>query len=199
SIATGTTTLGDFLNFINTGTVDVQNGTVSFVVNPALAGGTLKFGISSSNSFGNINFQATGATLAGTISANLKNLFAPTTNDSFAVLTYGSHTGTFNNYNLPNLPGLIWQTNYGSTAFTLSVTNIAPSSFSPTAITASGGTFSFSFGTVTGQTYQIQSTTNLVPANWITNLTFQATNSSITFSNLINGSPQLFYRTVLQQ
>jgi hypothetical protein len=199
SIATGTTTLGDFLNFNNTGTVDVQSGTVSFVVNPNLAGGTLKFGISSTNSFGNINFQATGATLAGTVSANLKNLFSPATNNSFAVLTYGSATGTFTNYNLPNLPGLIWQTNYGSTAFTLSVTNIAPSSFTPTAITASGGTFSFSFGTVAGQIYQIQSTTNLAPANWITNLTFQATNSSITFSNLINGSPQLFYRTVLQQ
>jgi hypothetical protein len=198
SSATGTTIIGDFMNFKNTGLLDVQSGTVNFTGNPTLVGGTVNFGINSLNSFGKITYSS-GATLAGTLSVNLNNLFAPTTNNSFAVMTYSSQNGAFTNFILPSLPGLIWQTNYGSTTFTLSVTNIASFSLSSTATTVSGGAFSFSFGTVPGQTYQIQSTTNLAPANWVTNLTFQATNSSITFSNLINGNPQLFYRAVLQQ
>ena len=109
STATNTTTFGDFLNFINTGTMDTQSGALNFTINPALAGGTLNFGINSSNSFGKINLPS-GAPLAGTVSANLNNLFAPGTNNSFAVVTYPFALRNFSPITtLPTLPGLTWQ------------------------------------------------------------------------------------------
>ena len=48
----------------------------------------------------------------------------PATGSSFSVLTYGSESGSFTNFNLP-FP-VAWQTNYGATVFTLTVLNVRP-------------------------------------------------------------------------
>jgi len=119
---TGTSTINPTFN--NTGTLDVQTGTVSLVASYNLTNGTLNFGISNLTSFGKINLSGSPAILTGTLSANLNNGYVPATGNSFAVLTYGSRTGTFTNFNLPF--AVAWQTNYGSTAFTLSVLNVRP-------------------------------------------------------------------------
>jgi hypothetical protein len=195
SASSGTSTIDGNTFFNTTGTVDVQTGTVSLLGNDSLAGGTLNFGINNSNNFGQITFSS-GIVLGGTISANLNNLYVPATYSSFAVVSYGSHTGTFTNYNLP--AGLAWATNYGNTAFTLLVTSVLPAQLSGVGLTQNGGTFSFNFGAVPGQTYQVQYTTNLAPANWI-NLgsTISATNSTISVSDTVR-NPQLFYRAVSQ-
>jgi len=191
----GTSTVDGNTVFNTTGTVDVQTGTVGLLGNDSLAGGTLNFGINSSNNFGQITFSS-GIVLGGTVSANLNNLYVPATNSSFAVVSYGSHTGTFANYNLP--AGLAWATNYGNTSFSLLVTAVLPAQLSGVRMTQNGSAITFNFGAVPGQTYQVQYTTNLAPADWI-NLgsTINATNSSITVSDTIR-SPQLFYRAVSQ-
>ena len=49
-----------------------------------------------------------------------------------------------------------------------------------------------------GQTYQIQYTTNLAPANWIDlGAPINATSNTVTVSDTIL-NPQIFYRAVLQ-
>jgi hypothetical protein len=125
SAGSGTTTF-DRGTFNNTGTLDVQKGTVYLSGGYTLTGGTLSFGISSPTDFGRINLFGS-ATLAGAISANFNQGFSPSADSSFVVLTYGSESGVFAQSNLPLLPpGLVWQTEYGSSAFTLKVLNEQP-------------------------------------------------------------------------
>jgi hypothetical protein len=197
SASSGTNTIDAGTLFNTTGTVDVQSGAIGFTGDRAFSTGTLKFGISGTNNFGRININGNAA-LAGGISANLNNLFAPAISNSFPVVTYASRTGTFGSLNLP--AGLNWTNTYGPSAFALTVASVKPAQLSANSATANGNTFSFTFGTVPGQIYQIQYTTNLVPANWI-NLggPVQSTNSALTISDSINRNPQLFYRAVLQQ
>jgi len=191
----GTTAVDANTAFSNSGTVDVQTGTFGLLGSYSLVFGTLNFGLNNSNNFGRISVSG-DTVLGGTVSANLNNLYAPRTNSSFAVVSYNSRTGTFANYNLP--AGLVWTNNYGSTVFSLLVTSIVPARLSGVARTQNGHNFSFTFGAVPGQIYQIQYTTNLAPANWI-NLggPINAASNSVTVSDNIH-NPQLFYRAILQ-
>ena len=62
------------------------------------------------------------ASLDGTLDVSRINEYSPELGDSFTILTYGSHTGTFSTLNLPDLdPGLAWEVAYGSSAVTLTV------------------------------------------------------------------------------
>ncbi len=119
---TGTTTISPIFN--NFGTLDAQGGIISLSGSYNLTNGTLDFGISSPASYGKINLSGSPAVLTGTLSANLNNGYVPASGNSFSVLTYSSRTGTFTNLNLPF--AVAWQTNYGSTAFTLTVLNVRP-------------------------------------------------------------------------
>jgi hypothetical protein len=118
---TGVTSLSAAFN--NPGTLDVQTGTVSLNGNYSLTNGTLNVGINSLTNFGCIGFPGNAA-LSGTLSANFNNGYLPALGDSFAVVTYDSETGTFSNFGLP--PGLVWQTNYGAGAFTITAFNSSP-------------------------------------------------------------------------
>ncbi len=64
--------------------------------------------------------------------------------------------------------------------------------------TRTGG-MTFSWNAMTGLSYQVQMTTNLLQLNWVTLQTITATNSPITFTdtNPIAGAPQEFYRLLL--
>ena len=112
----GTTRIYPIFN--NSGTLDVQTGTVSLPqANYNLTGGRLNFGLNSSTDFGQISLSGNPAALTGTLSANLNNGFVPTRGNSFAVLNYGSQSGSFGNFLLPAREA--WSTNYGATTFTL--------------------------------------------------------------------------------
>ena len=105
--------------FNNSGTLDVQTGTISLPqANYNLTGGRLNFGLNSSTDFGQISLSGNPAALTGTLSANLNNGFVPIRGNSFAVLNYGSQSGNFGNFILPARDA--WSTNYGATTFTLS-------------------------------------------------------------------------------
>ena len=62
----------------------------------------------------------------------------------------------------------------------------------------SGNSFAFTWSAITNQTYQIQSTTNLAPADW-TNLgsSITANNATMTNSQAIGTNAQQFYRVLL--
>ncbi len=108
----------------NSGTLDAQSGTVSLGGGYSLTNGMLNFGINSLTNFGVITLSGNPAALAGSVSANFNNGYVAATGSSFPILTYSSQTGNFTNFNLPFT--VAWQTNYGSTAFTLTVLNVRP-------------------------------------------------------------------------
>jgi hypothetical protein len=194
---TGITTLDASTIFTNSGTVDVQSGTVSIEGTRSLAGGTLNFGIGSTNNFGRISFVG-AVTLTGNLNVNLNNLYSPAVGTSFALLTYGSESGNFSSLNLPLLSAKYWTNNYGTTAFTLAVKSSAPPIPAP-AIT-SGTNFSINWGALSGESYQVQFTTNLVPSNWINlgNVLSITTNGTLSASDLISTNAQRFYRIIMQ-
>jgi hypothetical protein len=195
-VDSGSTHLDNTTIFNNSGTVDVQIGGLTIGGSYTLAGGTLNFGINNSNNFGSI-YLAGDAALAGTLSVNFTNGYSPAAGDAFPLVSYGSESGIFTALNLPHLtPGLIWQTNYGSTTFTLIVTNAPPTVLSAST-TQNGGAFSLTWNTIAGETYQLQYTTNLAPANWLDlDGPITATNSTMTASDIIGLNPQRFYRLV---
>ena len=80
--------------FTNTATVNALVGILSFNGNFTTAGGTLAFGVSGLSSFGQINVSGNVA-LNGTASVAWLDGFTPAIGNSFALLNYGSHSGTF--------------------------------------------------------------------------------------------------------
>jgi len=115
----GTATIS--VAFTNTATVDAQVGILSFNGAFTNAGGTLAFGVSGLSSFGQINVSGNVA-LNGTASVAWLNGFIPAIGNSFALLDYGSHSGTFAAITLP--PGSLGEGIYGATVFSLMITNV---------------------------------------------------------------------------
>jgi Putative Ig domain len=119
----GTSTINwSLLN--NGGILGSQTNTLSLAGNYDLTGGTLNVGINGLANNGIINLSGSPAALTGALSANLNNGYVPATDSSFSVLNYSSESGAFTNFDLP-FP-VAWQTNYGSTVFTLTVLNVRP-------------------------------------------------------------------------
>jgi hypothetical protein len=111
-------------DFINAGGIfSSQTNTLTLNGNYDLTGGTLNVGINAPGNNGVINLVG-NPTLAGAFSANLNNGFVPVTGSSFSAVTYTSPSGAFTNFDLPFSHA--WQTNYGGTAFTLTVLNVRP-------------------------------------------------------------------------
>ena len=83
-------------NFVNSGTVTVNSGTLTLIkVLRNLANGTLNFGINNVSSFGSISFSGP-ADLGGTLTATFNDpTFAPAANDAWKVMTYSSLAGVF--------------------------------------------------------------------------------------------------------
>jgi hypothetical protein len=124
SAGTGTTGVGVTLS--NDGTIEVDSGTLSLSNAPTnantmtvAAGATLSLtGNFSEPASGILNIQIGGtsasqygvlaitgsATLAGTLNVSLVNGFVPAVGNTFPVITYGSHTGTFDTINGLSLP-----------------------------------------------------------------------------------------------
>ena len=124
SAGTGANTI-NLSTFNNTGTVDVQSGTLAFW-NYTQTGGKLSFGLNSLTNFGRLQF-AYSVAFTGTLGVNLNGTYAPVAGDAFPLITYPSHTGGFTDFSLPSSHA--WQTNnsiYGSTALTLTVLNARP-------------------------------------------------------------------------
>jgi hypothetical protein len=119
SAGTDTTSIDPQVN--NTGTVDALTGTLSFDTSFTNVGGTLDFAVSGVSSFGQINVSGNVA-LNGTASVRWLGAFMPAVGDSFALLHYASHSGTFANITLP--AGTVAQSNYAATVFSLLITAV---------------------------------------------------------------------------
>ena len=102
------------------GTVNAVVGILGFSGSFTTVGGTLAFGVTGLGSFGQINVSGHVA-LNGTVSVAWLNGFVPAVGNSFALLDYGSHSGTFANITFP--AGTFGQGIYGATVFSLLITN----------------------------------------------------------------------------
>jgi hypothetical protein len=119
SLGSGSATIS--VAFTNSATINALVGTINFNGNFSTSGGTLAFGVSGLSSFGQINVSGNLA-LNGTTSVTWLGGFTPAIGNSFALLDYGSHSGTFANISLP--AGSLGQGNYGATVFSLMITNV---------------------------------------------------------------------------
>ena len=91
-----------------------------------LSSGSLNVGLDSATNYGSFYFEvynpqsgidAGNAGLNGAFNATLNNGYVPTNGTTFNVLAYGSFTGSFSSLGLP--AAVSWQSNYGSTNFSL--------------------------------------------------------------------------------
>ena len=87
-------------SFFNSGLLDGEMGVISLQGAYGLTNGKLNFGINSLNNYGTISL-AGAASLTGSIGVNFNNGFVPATGNQFPLVSFGSHTGTFNATNLP--------------------------------------------------------------------------------------------------
>ena len=182
--------------FHNDGLTDLQIGQLAINGTADLVGGTLNFGINNSNNFGSLNFFGT-ANFAGNLSVNFNNAYSPATSNSFALITYGSKSGTFSGISLPPLsPTLRWVPDYSTNTFILHV--IAHPPLQLTSMTSpQGANFQFSWSGGIAENYQVQYTTNLAIPNWLDlGDIITGTNGTMTASDAIAIDPQKFYRLV---
>jgi hypothetical protein len=136
-----------------------------------------------------------GVTLSGTVSASFTNGYLPAVGDSFAVLSYGSESGAFTSV-LPT--SIQWQTDYGATAFTLSISNIPITlgfGTNSTPLWTSNG-FNLMLQGPIGSNYVILASTNLV--NWTPITNFVIFSWPFYFSDAAaTNYNQQFYRALM--
>jgi fibronectin type 3 domain-containing protein len=109
---------------LNSGTLDVQSGTVLFNGSPtpyAQTEATMNFGLSNSNSAGRLSVSG-NINLDGTLSINTVGAYAPAVGDTFSLVSGNSLSGVFGKLNLPVLPAdREWQVSYNATSAVLGV------------------------------------------------------------------------------
>ncbi len=121
----GTVTGPVIVSGTGTLTPGLSPGTLSLVGNYTQQGPGGAFnveigGTTPGSQFDTVNVSGAGsvATLAGVLNVSLVNSFVPAAGDSFTIMTYPSHTGTYT-LNLPTVPCLGWKATYGATALVL--------------------------------------------------------------------------------
>ena len=180
------------MSFTNSATVDAQMGTLGFNGSFTTTGGTLAFGVSGLGSFGQINVSGNVA-LNGTASVAWLDGFTPAISNSFALLDYGSHSGTFANITLP--PGSLGQGIYGATVFSVMITNITTQTNPPVflsikLVNPSNAVVSWPSSATN---YSLQTSTNLSSGSWsnvTSGITTVGTNDVHT--NNVNGKASFF-------
>ena len=190
SVSAGTATVN--VNFTNTATINAQVGILSFSGNFITTGGALAFGVSGLGSFGQINVVGS-VTLNGTANVSWLNGFVPAVGNSFALLNYGSQTGTFANITFP--PGILGQGIYGPTVFSVMITNVTaptnlPVFLSIKLVTPSNAVVSWPSAATN---YSLQINTNLAVGSWsnvINGITTAGTND--VFTNNVNNKASFF-------
>ncbi len=180
----------------NSGTINLNSGTLSLYSTLSLANGTLDFGIASTSSYGKLALSG-AATLTGTLGVTF-NGYSPSVNDTFGLISYGSESGAFTAFNLPAT--VTWQKTYGATLFSLTVSNLVSSAVSvilqPGQPPFTGQGFNLLVTGPIGTNYVVQVSTNLFPANWqtLTNFTSITQTSTITDTKAVASQPARFYR-----
>jgi hypothetical protein len=179
------------VTFTNSGTVNALVGTLNFNAGFTSLNGTLSFGVSGLASFGQINFSGNVA-LNGTAEVAWLGGFLPAIGNSFAVLKYGSQTGTFANIALP--AGTTGQGVYNPTVFSVMITNVSSQPGLPILSIAliSPNKTLISWPTAAAN-FVLQTGTNLSSGSWtdvLGGISIVGTNN--VFTNVLNHSSAFF-------
>ena len=196
---TGAATFADAWNFINSGLLDVQTGTLAFTGDNTLIGGTLNFGLTSPSVFGKLAIPAS-ANVRGIIQASLNSPNGLSAGNQFQVLNQGSrlrNAVVFAGRNLGS--GLVYDPVMSSSAVTLVLR--AASHPTPPVVSLSYAPQLPAFVLMEGQAstnYQLQASTDL--SAWTSLQTNSAPTGVWEFSD--PAAPDFdhrFYRAVAQQ
>ena len=189
SQGSGTATIG--VPFSNTAIVNTLAGTLSFSGSFTTTGGTLAFGVSGLSSFGQVNVSGS-LPLNGTLSVTWLGGFIPAIGNSFALIDYGSHSGTFANIALPS--GTLGQGNYGATVFSLLITSVTTQTNLPvlTIEKVNTSTVQVLWPTAAGN-FNLQTSTNLFSGLW-SNVTSGITTvgANYVLTTAVNNTPAFF-------
>jgi hypothetical protein len=190
----GTSTIGIPLN--NTGTLNIQSGTLSVTGGYTSTNGTLNFGISSTTNFGTLTLSGPVA-LNGTLDA-IASGYTPKTGDSFPLITYGSESGNFGVFNLP--PDVDWHTSYDPTVFSLIVFAVNAPFLTLQAVTPFEITSGFTLlmlGPI-GSNYTIQGATDSRLNNWVDLTNFTTVDTSFYYTDTTpTNYPVRIFRAVM--
>jgi hypothetical protein len=184
------------VSFTKNGAVDALSGILSFSGSFTTIGGTLSFGVSNLSSFGQIHILGNVA-LNGTATVRWLGGFTPAISNSFALLDYGSHSGTFANITLP--PGTLGQGSYGTTVFSLLITGITAQTNLPVLNIerVNSNTVVIFWPTAAGN-FSLQTSTNLSSGSWSNVISAISTvGTNYVFTNTVNGKAA-FFRLRLQ-
>jgi len=169
--------------FLNSGTLDIQSGTVNFAAANydtnsaayAQTGATLAFGVSAPNLAGQL-VLSTNVSLDGTLEVDVLNGYTPSLGDEIPVITYGTASKTaFANLILPPLTGMTWDVETGSSGVQLrvvpSVATTSRSQISGSVLDGNGNSIAgvTVYATQTGVTNLIENgsfETPAVPSQW---------------------------------
>jgi len=184
----------------NSGTITAQTGQILMAGQwTLLSSGSLNVVLNSATNYGSFIISTNyptivgNADLAGAFNATLNNGYVPTNGTTFNVITYGSFTGSFSSLGLPAADS--WQSNYGSTNFTLLVGSPKPQ-FGTFNLAGTNLIFN-GLGGSPGSNYVVLASTNLaLPlANWsaLTTNTFDST-GQFHYTNHVNPvEPRQFF------
>lgn len=196
---TGAATFADSWNFINSGLLDVQTGTLAFTGDNTLIGGTLNFGLTSPSVFGKLAIPSS-ASVRSIIRASLNSPEGLSAGNQFQVLNQGSrrrNAVVFAGRNLGN--ELVYDPVVSSSAMTLVLR--AATHPAPPVLSLSYAPQLPAFVLLEGQNgtnYQLQASTDL--SAWTSLQTNSAPTDICEFSD--SAAPNFdhrFYRTATPQ
>jgi hypothetical protein len=184
---TGTTTLN--VDFVNTGVIEVDSGTLAVPGGFSMGAGALTVALSGigTGQFGQLAVSGS-VTLNGTLNVILTNNFVPAISNQFQIVSCTSRSGTFASVNVP--AGI--SVTYSNSGVYLVVTRPLPVQIlSPQLI---NGELSFGFDTASNQSYSILQNTNLATTNWVLYTNFSGNGSLMLFDVPVTNTPQQFFR-----
>jgi hypothetical protein len=102
----------------NTGTIEIQTGTISVNESYTQTGGELRMALRGLTDYGRLALSGTSQ-ITGTLTVYLTGGYLPVVSNKFSVVTYSGFSGTFTQQNLPE--GFNWLSQYEPAAFTITV------------------------------------------------------------------------------
>jgi hypothetical protein len=148
---------------------------------------TLNIVLGSATEFSQLAVTAGGMNLNGTLNVTLVNGYTPAIGTQFQIVS-GTPGGRFATLNVPS--GI--SVNYSNAGVYLVVTSAVPAQVESPLL--SGNNFTFTFGTVNGQSYTVQQNTNLATPTWTFDTNITGNGSLYEFIAPVTNVPQLFFR-----
>ncbi len=181
--------------FAQNGTLDLQQGIAALQAGYSLAPtAVLRFGFGGlAPGAGYAQLQFSGAvSLAGKLEVELRNGFVPAKGNVFTPIIFGSSIGTLSGVGDPaGMPGSLFKALYEPAQLRLLAEWATPLSLG--ALGIAGGAFEFAITGTPGQSFAVETSTNLTAWGVLTNLTLQAPVESF-FQPGAGSEPQRFFR-----